>query len=503
MLGIRTRLAATLVALVALTVLAIGLGTYGFVDARLRDGLLADATRQAQFNLSVLLPPRVADLADAGRFAASDLPAAIKLRGDVETIVDFGDGNPYASTLSLQGALAALPPTLTSSVAGGRLAYSWLTLANRPVLVVGGRPAGGPAVYFVFAADSIEAGLRQLRLGLGTAAAIAILLALATAGLIAGRILRPVRSGRLAAARIAAGDLSARVPAEGRDELAGWAAEFNRMADSLEGTIDRLESAQGQNRRFVAEVSHELRTPLTALVAEASIIEAGVEGLPPDARRAAQLLVADVRRLRVLVDELMELSRFDAAAEEVQLEPVDLGRVVASIVANRLPAANLSLPGEPVIVDSDVRRLDRILGNVLDNARIHAPGAPVDVAMHRTGEGVEIVVADRGPGVPPSELPRLFDRFYKGDRSRSAGTSGLGLAIAVEHAALLGGSLRAGPRPGGGLEVRLSLPVTGSLRAGDPADTGRADDAETPATKPVPDARSVSSNASRTNHDSD
>src|SRR6185369_9527194 len=173
MLGIRTRLAATLVALVAVTVLAIGLGTYAFVDARLRDGLLADATRQAQFNLSVLLPPRLADLADADHFEASDLPAAIKLRGDVETIVDFGDGNPYASTLSLQGALATLPAALTSRVGAGRLAYAWLELGDRPLLVVGGRPEGGPAVYFVFAADSIERALGQLRLGLAAAALIA------------------------------------------------------------------------------------------------------------------------------------------------------------------------------------------------------------------------------------------------------------------------------------------------------------------------------------------
>ncbi|MEZ0240824.1 MAG: ATP-binding protein [Chloroflexota bacterium] len=499
MLGIRTRVAATLVALVAVTVLAIGVGTYAFVDARLRDGLLADATRQAQFNLSVLLAPRLAELRDADRFEASDLPAAIKLRGDVETIVDFGDGNPYASTLSLQGALAALPDALKATVANDRLGYAWMAVAGRPVLVVGGRPAGGPAVYFVFAADSIEAALGQLRLGLAAAALIAIVLALATAGLIAGRILRPVQSGRLAAARIAAGDLSARVPAEGRDELAGWAAEFNRMADSLEGTIDRLEAAQGQNRRFVAEVSHELRTPLTALVAEASIIEAGLAGLPPDARRAAELLVADVRRLRVLVDELMELSRFDAAAEEVQLEAVDLGGVVSSIAANRLPGALVSLPPDAVIIASDIRRLDRIVGNLLDNARIHAPGTPVEVGVRRAGDTVEVVVADRGPGVAAQELSRLFDRFYKGDRSRSTGTSGLGLAIAAEHAALLGGSLSAGPRTGGGLEIRLVLPVTGSLPGGDPADTGAAQRASMPDSQPVLDTTSVSSKPSRPN----
>src|SRR5436190_1090856 len=95
----------------------------------------------------------------------------------------------------------------------------------------------------------------------------------------------------------------------------------------------------------------------------------------------------------------------------------------------------------------------------------------------------------RGPRVPAAELPRLFDRFYKGDRSRSTGTSGLGLAIAAEHAGLLGGSLHAVPRIGGGLEVTLTLPVTGSLRGGDALDTGRADDPEVPAITPVPGTR--------------
>ena len=221
--------------------------------------------------------------------------------------------------------------------------------------------------------------------------------------------------------------------------------------------------------------------------------------MPPDARRATELLVADVRRLRVLVDELMELSRFDAAAEEVQLDAVDLGSFVTTIVANRLPAARVSLPAEPVIVTSDVRRLDRILGNLLDNARIHAPDTSVDVTVRASGDGVEVVVADRGPGVPAPELPRLFDRFYKGDRSRSTGTSGLGLAIAAEHAALLGGSLEARMRAGGGLEVRLAIPVTGSLPGGDRGDTDGAQRSTPPDSTPASDTRSVSSNPSRPN----
>ena len=127
-------------------------------------------------------------------------------------------------------------------------------------------------------------------------------------------------------------------------------------------------------------------------------------------------------------------------------------------------------------MDSDPRRLDRIVGNLLDNARAHAPGAPVEVALTMTLGGALVVVADRGPGVPADALPRLFERFFKADPSRGSGGSGLGLAIAAEHAALLGGTLRARARPGGGLVFVLTLPVTRSLPPRDEADMEPGDD---------------------------
>ncbi len=475
MRGIRTRLALALVALVAITVIAIGVGTYLFVDARLRDGLQSEARRQAQFNLSILVPERFPDGVTRTTLNEEQMAAlatAFRLRGDVETIVDFEDGEPPSvSNFSLQTAVDAIPASMRAIVDSGRLGYAWLDLAGDPSLVVGGRAGNGPAFYFVSPATSIEAALEQLRLGLAVAAIVAILLALATARIVARGILRPVDSGSAAAARIAGGDLSARVPAGGADEFARFAAEFNRMADSLATTVARLEASESQNRRFVADVSHELRTPMTALVAEASIIEAGLGQLPPDARRAAELLVADVRRLRVLVDDLMELSRFDARAERAELEPVDLGAAVRSIVASRLASAELLLPPEPVIVEADVRRLDRIVGNLLDNARHHAPESPVSVSVGRERGEAVVTVADRGPGVAPDVLRHLFDRFYKADASRTGGSSGLGLAIAAEHATLLGGEIEAANRDGGGLSVTLRLPVTRSLRPGDAEDT--------------------------------
>lgn len=484
MRGIRTRLALALVGLVVATVTVIGLGTYAFVEGRLRDGLLAGAQRQAQFNLSVLVPERFPEGVTREGLAAGELYEAFRLRGDVETIVDFGDGEPPdVSRLALLDDLAALPASLRTLVAEGRLGYAWTSVDGAPSLVVGGRPiaptpdASPPAFYFVFPAGTVGAALEQLRLGLLAGALVAIALALATAGLVARGILRPVDSGIAAAARIADGDLSARLPAGGADEFARFAAEFNRMADSLAETVGRLEASEQRNRRFVADVSHELRTPLTALVAEASIIEAGVAQLAPDARRAAELLVADVRRLRLLVEDLMELSRFDARAEQASLEPLDLRGAVRSIIAARPHAVELRVGDRPVVVDADVRRLDRIVGNLLDNAREHAPGARVEVEVDLDDElgSAVVTVADRGPGVAPEALPHVFDRFFKADASRSAGSSGLGLAIAAEHAGLLGGTLSAANREGGGLAVTLRLPVTRSLPPGDGGDIAGRD----------------------------
>ena len=479
MRGIRTRLALALVALVAFMVTAIGVGTYLFVDARLRDGLLADAQRQAQFNLSVLVPERLPAGVTRESYAPSGLAEAFRLRGAVETIVDYRDGAlpDSSSPLNLPGdVIAELPQPVRDSMAAGLLAYAWQPMAGRDSLVLGGRYAGiGPDFYFVFPAEAIEAALIQLRVGLVVAALVATALALATAGFIARGILRPVSLGSRAAARIAGGDLSARVPAGGADEFARFAAEFNRMADSLASTVTRLERSESQNRRFVADVSHELRTPLTALVAEASIIETGLADLPPSARRAGELLVADVRRLRALVDDLMELSRFDARAEQAELQPVDLVATVRSIVASRLPEAAVRAPAEPVFVAGDVRRLDRIIGNLLDNARSHAPGTAVEVTVARAAANASVEVADRGPGVPGDALAHLFDRFYKADASRHEGSSGLGLAIAAEHATLLGGGLEAENRDGGGLAVTLRLPVIEPLPARDGPDMGEAD----------------------------
>jgi two-component system sensor histidine kinase MtrB len=258
---------------------------------------------------------------------------------------------------------------------------------------------------------------------------------------------------------------------ESNDEFGTWAATFNRMAASLDGTVAELQVAQDRQRAFVAEVSHELRTPMTALVHEAALLRDHLDALPPGGRRAGELLVGDVARLRTLVDDLMEISRFDAAAEVAAPTEFDAAAFVRAVVGDRLPSAALQVPTEGVRVVLDRRRLERILGNLLDNAREHGEAAGVEVTLAIDGDELRLEVADRGPGVAEDELPHLFERFHKVDPSRSRGGSGLGLAIAREHAELLGGTLRAETRPGGGLRFELRLPVTRPLPAGDEAVT--------------------------------
>ena len=468
--GIRARLTVTLVAMVALTAVLLGAGAYLFVENGLRSQVVNDAAAQARFDLAVIIPdrdlpasPTTEDIVDSG------LRETFRERG-VETVVDLGSAGVVISNNDLEGALDALPSDVRTRVDSGELAYAWTTLAGAPSLVVGGRVGGsGLAFYFVHDVRGLEDALAQLRLALVAGTVILVALALLVARVIARGVLSPVEAAGRAAERIERGDLSARVPVTSDDEFGAWAQRFNRMAAALAETIARLETAEAGNRRFVADVSHELRTPVAALVAEASILRDHIDDLPPESRRAGELLVADVARLRILVDDLMEVSRFDAGVEQVAAEPVDVAALVRSIVASRRPEATLDLPDAPVVVETDPRRLERILGNLLDNTREHAPGAAVGVGLEMAGEAVTIVVADRGPGIPPDRVPTIFERFSKGDPSRHGGSSGLGLAIAAEHAALLGADLTAANREEGGLRIELRLPVTGPLPNGDMA----------------------------------
>jgi two-component system sensor histidine kinase MtrB len=349
---------------------------------------------------------------------------------------------------------------LRATAAAGQVGYE--RRAHR--LLVGGRiPNSTAELYVVYDEDRIYRDLDQLRAALLAGSGAVVLIAALVGRLLVRRTLEPVNRASRAARAVAEGLLDTRLPVEGRDEFGAWAASFNHMAGALEAKIAALSSAQARERRFTADVAHELRTPVTALVAAASLLREHLAELPGDARRPAELLVTDVVRLRRLVDELMEISRLDAGQEVVSVRPVDLFATVSAIVAARGWTQRVEVHGEPVTLDTDPRRLERVLANLIANAVEHG-GAGVRVDL----QGSTVRVVDRGPGIAAEHLPRLFERFYKADPARGGPGSGLGLAIAWENARLLGAELRVTSEPGAGTEFTLRLPVTPRLPDGEP-----------------------------------
>jgi two-component system sensor histidine kinase MtrB len=246
------------------------------------------------------------------------------------------------------------------------------------------------------------------------------------------------------------------------------------MAEALQEKIRALSEAQARERRFTSDVAHELRTPVTALAGEASLLAQHLDRMPPEAARPAQLLVDDVGRLRRLVEELMEISRLDAGREDVRTEAVDLSTLATRLLRSRGWDTSVSLETEPVVVDTDPRRAERILSNLVDNALTHG-GRAVGVQIRQNETGVLVEVRDGGRGIAPEHVEHVFERFYKADPARGGG-SGLGLAIALENARLLGGRMDARSELGVGSRFRLWLPVAKPLRAGAGGDTGAGED---------------------------
>jgi two-component system sensor histidine kinase MtrB len=462
----RTRLAVTIVLLVGVTVVLVGILSYALVERSLRNQLAIDAVEQAEFNIGVLASSDVL-APGAGRFEfeQSGLADRFALRGSDGVYVEFDGGvDSFASDLTLNDIGDRLPGDLRGLVASGRLGYAYTEVADEPFLIVGGQRPGGPDFYFFTAAADVEDALSRLQQFLIIAGVVVVALAALAAGLISRRLLRPVRTASTAAGVMAGGDLSVRLPADSDDEFGQWAESFNLMAASLEDKVAELQAAHDRERRFVADVSHELRTPLTALVAEADMAAQFLSAMPDDAARVGAMLRRDIDRLRHLVEDLLEISRLDAPTEPAGLDTFDLAPFLAAVIDDRLPHAQLT--GGEARIRGDRRGLERIVGNLLDNADTHAPNAAVTVRAAVSDDRLTIVVADDGPGVPPENLERIFERFTTMDSARGGG-SGLGLAIAREHARRMGGDLAAQANEPVGLAFELQIPVTVLLHGRD------------------------------------
>jgi two-component system, OmpR family, sensor kinase len=289
--------------------------------------------------------------------------------------------------------------------------------------------------------------------------------------------LRPLRRVAATATRVtqlplASGEVSLpeRVPhADPRTEVGQVGAAFNRMLGHVESALARREASESRLRTFAADASHELRTPLAAIRGYAELARRHRGPLPDDVAHALSRVESESARMSELVDELLLLARLDAG-RPLASEPVDMTRLVIDVTTDaRVAAGNhhwqLELPEEPVVVRGDDLRLHQVLANLLSNAARHTPaGTVVTVSLERlapgpgrAGGGTAVLsVTDNGPGIPAELQPDVFERFVRGDtsRSRAAGSSGLGLAIVHAVTVAHGGTANLASRPG---ETRFTI----------------------------------------------
>lgn len=274
-------------------------------------------------------------------------------------------------------------------------------------------------------------------------------------------LLRPIREVASATHRLAAGDYAIQVPVRSSDEAGQLAGDFNRMAATLA-------SNERMRRDFMADISHELRTPLAVMRAELEAMEDGIRPLNASSVRSLQ---AEVGALTKLVDDLFDLSLAEVGGPTYRRERIDL-RVLLPVVADAFRASFaerglrlvVELPEQPLWVFGDESRLGQLLHNLLENSRRYTDAGGVTV-LRGLGDGDEVRVQceDSAPGVDPASLERLFERFYRAERSRNraSGGTGLGLAICRGIAEVHGGRLTAQASPLGGLQLTLRLPAAG------------------------------------------
>lgn len=370
------------------------------------------------------------------------------------------------STSLRDAIIAAEPDTVT-----------WQSIAipsdagRQPGIIVGSLvqlPQGQQyELYVAYNLSAVQETLDFVQGSLLLAGVALVLLIGAVAYLVVRLVVGPVRVAAEVSEKLAAGQLEERLPESGDDELATLARSFNRMAESLQRQIRQLADLSRVQQRFVSDVSHELRTPLTTIRLAGDVLYDQRDTFPPATARTAELLHAQTQRFETLLADLLEMSRYDAGAVQLEFEPTNLVRLVEDAIEAVEPLADekqtevrLLAPGGYFEADVDARRIRRVLQNLLANAIDHGEGRPIDVYVDSDKDAVAIAVRDHGIGMAESDLEHVFDRFWRADpsRQRSTGGTGLGLAIALEDATVHGGVLEVWSRSGEGSCFRLTLP---------------------------------------------
>ncbi|CCK25899.1 two-component system sensor kinase [Streptomyces davaonensis JCM 4913] len=474
--GLRVRLVVAFVLVAAVT--AATTGALTFREAR--RGVL----QQSQDTVIQLLRTQVGRLAQDLSFP----PGEDELRRFATDVADVEPSGTWR-VLAAYGELSAtsipddpfpeLTPTLRASVESSMATvFQRVDSGGHTSLVVGmsvtfassdgGAYPSGVRVFLTVPQSTERAYVDALVSAVERATVPALALAVLLALLAARGVLRPVRALRRATRSIAEGRLDTRLAVNGSDELADLSHTFNETAAALEHSVAELRGMEARARRFAADVSHELRTPLAAMSAVTDVLDEDAERLDPDTAVAVRLISEETVKLARLVDDLMEISRFDAGAAVLHRDEIDLAESLRRTLAARAwtDLVECALPPPDSLRGRvDPRRLDVVVANLVGNALRHG-ARPVLLRLSADGERHAVIeVLDSGPGIPDSVLPYVFERFYKSDaaRTRTEG-SGLGLAITAENVRMHCGTVSAANRPEGGavFTVRLPLPVDDS-----------------------------------------
>jgi two-component system sensor histidine kinase MtrB len=371
----------------------------------------------------------------------------------------------------------SIPASLSDRVRKGKdITYQYINMhyisgINVPGLAIGQKVqipnAGQYEMYIVFSLANQEMTLNLINTYLLIAGIILLLLITLITWVVVRQVLKPVREAARIATEFTAGDFSQRMKVYSQDEISTLGNAFNEMAESLEQQIARLENLSRVQQRFVSDVSHELRTPLTTLRMASEVIHASKDSFDPTVTRSAELLVAQLDRFERLLEDLLEVSRFDAEVAVLEAVDFDIVQLVnrcaedlALVAKERKTQIFIKSAESAVMIKADIRRVERILRNLLANAIDHAEELQIDVQIEASDHDVAVGVRDYGVGLDESALTRVFDRFWRADpsRARTRGGTGLGLSIALEDARLHNGELEAWGRPGRGAHFVVTLP---------------------------------------------
>ena len=323
---------------------------------------------------------------------------------------------------------------------------------------------------------------------LAAIALFALALSVVVSTAMARRFTTPLRRLTEASRGLAEGDLSRRVPPShvraGSSELAELAVQFNAMADRLEESVEIIRRDRDRSRDFLADVSHELRTPLAALRTFNELLREGAADDPVARVEFLESSGQQIERLDWLAQNLLELSKLDSGLVLLDLRPDDLRAAVESAVEQNGSAAErrgvaltLNLPSAPIRIRHDPQRIGQVVANLVANAvKFTGRGGSVAIDLAATTDGARIDVADTGVGIDASELPHIFERFYRGSRANEARGSGSGLGLAIVHSIvdMHGGRVVVESRVGSGSRFTVTLPRDPRLVAGTPA-AARAD----------------------------